>query len=137
MAASSLQSILARGWETPEAVAGIVLLCAAGAVLAFAPALFLARFVSHGRSAEAAFAAMFLALAICTIGATAAVFALDYRRYYSEWHEDFGTITWAVQFVFTAANALVQFAVLGVRLFFPVGFIGLFVAAFWFARRPR
>ena len=100
-------------------------------------ALFLARLVSRSKSAETAFAAMFLALALSTIGATAGLFALDYRTYYAEWHEDFGTITWAFQFFFTTANAVVQFAVLGTGLFFPLGFVGLFAASLWFARSTR
>ena len=41
------------------------------------------------------------------------------------------------QFVFTTRGALIQFAVLGVRLFFPLGFVALFVASLWFARSTR
>jgi hypothetical protein len=129
--------ILMRGWETPGSIAAVAIVYAVGAAIAFPVALFLARFVSYRRSAEAAFAAMFLALALSTVGITALVFALNYRMYYAAWHEDFGTITWIFQLVFTTAAAVIQFAVLGVRLFFPAGFIALFVASLWFARRAR
>ena len=44
---------------------------------------------------------------------------------------------WFLQFAHTIAAALYQFAVLGLRLFFPVGFVALLVASFWFARRAR
>ena len=44
---------------------------------------------------------------------------------------------WFLQFTHTIAAALYQFAVLGLRLFFPFGFVALFVASFWFARRVR
>ena len=86
---------------------------------------------------------MFLALSLSTLGTTALLFALDYRSYYASWHEEFGTITWAYQFVFTVAGAIVQFAVLGVRMFLPLGFAALFIVSLWFARtcgltrRPR
>ena len=113
------------------------MLYALGASIGFPVALFLARFVSAGRSAEAAFAAMFLALSLSTLGVTALLFALDYRSYYSRWHEDFGTITWIFQFVFTIAGAVVQFAVLGMRMFLPLGLAGLFLVSLWFARSAR
>jgi hypothetical protein len=135
--AGAAAGILMRGWETPQRITEVAIVYAVGAAIAFPVALFLARFVSYRRPAEAAFAAMFLALALSTIGITALIFALDYRTYYAEWHEEFGTITWIFQLVFTIANAIIQFAVLGVRLFFPVGFIALFVASLWFARRAR
>jgi hypothetical protein len=135
--ASALFITATRGWETPDKFVQVATLYGLGAAIGFPLALFLARFVSRGRSAGAAFAAMFLALALSTICATAGFFALDYRNYYAEWHEEFGTITWAFQFFFTTANAVVQFSVLGMRLFFPLGFIALFVASLWFARGAR
>jgi hypothetical protein len=133
----ALAGIVMRGWETPERIISVAVLYAVGAAIAFPVALFLARFVSYRRPAEAAFAAMFLALALSTVGITALIFAFDYRSYYAEWHEDFGTITWVFQLVFTTAAAVIQFAVLGVRLFFPAGFVALFVASLWFARSAR
>ncbi len=41
------------------------------------------------------------------------------------------------QFAVTTAVALYQFATLGLRLYFPVGFAALFIAGLWFARQPR
>lgn len=137
MVASAVLTMSMRGWEMPDKLEKVAILYGFGAAIAFPVAFFLARLVSRGRSAEAAFAAMFVALALCTIGATAGLFALDYRSYYAEWHEEFGTVTWAFQFFFTAANAVIQFAVLGMRLFFPLGFVALFVVSLWFARRAR
>jgi hypothetical protein len=137
MTASALLALWEHGWQTPQKYGTIALLFASGAVLAFPLALLLARFCSLGRPAETAFASMFVALSLSTVGITAGLFALDYRRYYATWHEDVLTITWVFQLVFTTAGALVQFAVLGMRLFMPVGFAGLFLASLWFARRPR
>ena len=125
------------GWETDAKFATIALLFGGGAAIAFPVGLTLARFVSSGRSAERSFAACFLGLSLSTIGVTAMIFAFDYRSYYATWHEEMFTITWMFQLVFTTAGALIQFAVLGVRLFFPLGFAALFVASLWFARSTR
>ncbi len=78
-----------------------------------------------------------LCFAAATIAVTAAFYAFQYRSYYSAWHAETLTITWMFQLVFTTLAALYQFAVLGIRLFFPFGFVALFAAAFWFARRRR
>jgi hypothetical protein len=137
MAASAVIAVWRDGWETEAKFATIALLFAGGAAPAFPIGLTLARFASLGRSAESKFATCFLCLALATIGFTAAIFAWDYRQYYSTWHEEIFTVTWMFQLVFTAATALVQFAVLGTRLFFPLGFIALFVASLWFARSAR
>ena len=137
MAASAVIGVWRGGWETEAKFATIAVLFGAGAAIAFPVGLTFARFVSSGKSGERRFAACFLGLSLATIGGTAAIYALDYRQYYSAWHEEMFTITWMFQFFFTAAVALVQFAVLGVRLFFPVGFIALFVASLWFARSTR
>ena len=135
--ANALLVVWLRGWQTPDKFAAVGVLFALGAALGFPLALFVARFVSSGRSAEAAFAAMFLALSLSTIGVTAFLFGLNYRSYYATWHEDFGTIVWIFQFTFTVAAAVIQFAVLGVRMFFPLSFIALFAVSLWFARRRR
>jgi hypothetical protein len=134
-AANALLVVWLRGWQTPEKFAAVGALFAVGAALAFPLALFIARFVSSRRSPEAAFAAMFLALSLCTVGITAFLFGLVYRSYYATWHEDFGTIVWIFQFAFTVAAAVIQFAVLGVRMLFPLSFVALFAVSFWFARR--
>jgi hypothetical protein len=137
MAASAVIAVWRGGWETDAKIATIALLFGAGAALAFPVGLTLARFASSGKTAERRFAAYFLGLALSTIGFTAAIYALDYRQYYSAWHEEMFTTTWMFQFFFTAAVAVIQFAVLGVRLFFPLGFVALFVASLWFARPAR
>ena len=78
-----------------------------------------------------------MSLAVATVAVTAGFFALQYRDYYAEWHAEAFTRIWFLQFAHTLAAALYQFAVLGLRLFFPLGFVALLVASFWFARRAR
>ncbi|MGD9914344.1 MAG: hypothetical protein AB7S80_09690 [Rhizobiaceae bacterium] len=126
-----------RGWQTPGAILAIVLVFAIGAVVAFWPAAYLARLVAGRRRFEVRFAAALLALALLTIGCIAAIYAWDYRAYYAQWHAPFGSVTWGYQQFFTTAAALYQFAVLGMRLFFPLGFVALFAFAYWIARMPR
>lgn len=137
MAASAFVGLLLEDWQTDEKIRTIALLYALGGAIAFAPGLFAARFVSLGRAAEVRFAAAFLSLALATIGVTALIYAFDYRSYYAEWHAEALSITWAFQLMFTTLGALAQFAVLGLRLYFPLGFVALFLAALWFVRTTR
>ncbi|WP_421913358.1 hypothetical protein [Mesorhizobium sp.] len=137
MGTSALTNLLLAGWETPAKIRLISLLFASGGAIAFPVALFLARLVSLGRQREVALAAGLVCLVASTIGLTGGLFALQYRSYYAEWHAPAFTVTWAFQFSFTVLIALYQFAVLGIRLYLPFGFVALAVAGVWFARRQR
>lgn len=137
MGASALVSLLFGEWQTPEKIRLVSLLFAAGGALAFTPGVYVARLISIGRSRETAFAAVFVSLLVFTIAFTSGIFSMQYRVYYAEWHAPALSFIWIIQFVFTVGGALVQFAVLGLRLYFPIGFIALFVAGLWFVRQPR
>jgi hypothetical protein len=129
--------LLLRDWQTPASIAQVAAIFVIGSAVSFFPAIWLARFLIRCHRVERRFAAAFLTLAVVTIAATAAVYALQYRSYYAQWHEPVGTITWVFQFVFTGLSAAYQFAVLGLRLFFPLGFLALFGISYWVARMPR
>ena len=135
--ATAAIGLLARDWQDEGAVAIVGLVFAAGAAIAFVPATYLARIVSLGSRTEIRLAAALLALSVATIAATALVFALQYRLYYAQWHADFPSITWGFQQFFTTAAAVYQFAVLGLRLYFPIGFLAIFPFAGWIARQAR
>jgi len=137
MGTSALINLLLDDWETPAKIRFVSLLYAAGGVLAFPVGLFLARLVSRGRHWEVALAAAFVCLLATTLAFTGTLFALQYRSYYAEWHAPAFTITWAFELVFTGLTALYQFVVLGIRLYFPLGFAALSVASVWFARQRR
>ena len=137
MGASALVNLLLYDWETPDKIRTVSLLYACGGALAFPVGLFAARLVSQGRRREVAFAAAFVCLAATTVGLTSGLFALQYRSYYAEWHAPAFTVTWGFQLVFTTLVALYQFVVLGIRLYFPLGFVALFAASVWFARQQR
>lgn len=137
MGASALINLLLDHWATPDKIRIVSLLFAGGGALAFPLGLFAARLVSLGRGREVAFAAAMVCLAAATIGLTAGLYALQYRSYYAEWHAPVFTLTWGFQLAFTMAVASYQFVVLGIRLYFPLGFIALFAASLWFARQRR
>ncbi|TPM02047.1 hypothetical protein [Mesorhizobium sp. B2-3-10] len=137
MGASALVNLLLDNWVTPGKIRTVSLLFAVGGALAFPVGLFAARLVSLGRGREVAFAAIFVGLAAATIGLTALLYALQYRSYYAEWHAPVFTFTWGFQLAFTMAVASYQFVVLGIRLYFPLGFVALFAVSLWFARQQR
>lgn len=137
MGASAGLGLWFREWQTADRVAAVAALFAAGGVVGFVPALALAKLVAGKKPRTAAFAATFLALSIATIGFTSAIYVLIYRSYYATWHADAFTITWMFQQVFTTAGALGQFAVMGLGLFFPLGFAALIVASLVFSRASR
>ncbi|HEY6633004.1 MAG TPA: hypothetical protein VIZ90_16260 [Rhizobiaceae bacterium] len=137
MGASALGALLFDDWETPRTIRTVTALFALGGAVSFPLGLVLARFLAFRRHCEVAFAAAFLSFASVTACVTAGFFALQYREYYAEWHGDAFTRIWFLQFIHTIAAALYQFAVLGLRLFFPIGFVALLLASFWFARHPR
>lgn len=137
MAASALISISSLDWETGEKVRQVAMVFALGGALSFPAGLFAARFMALGRSRETAIAAAFLGFGLTTVAITGLVFAFDYRAYYAEWHSDVGSYVWFLQFTYTTLGALYQFAVLGLRLLFPVGFLALLAVSVWFARLPR
>lgn len=137
MAASAYARLWNGGWLLPDGILAVVTLFAAGGALALPFGLYAARFIALGRSGEIAFAALFVCLLAATLGVTAMLYALQYRSYYAEWHGTPFSMRWFFQFAFTSAGAFYQFAILGIRFYFPLGFVALFAAALWFVRQPR
>lgn len=109
----------------------------AGGLFAYPFALFAIRFVARNRPDEIAFAAAVIFLSLATILITALIFAVIYRNFYAQWHGPFPSRLWVFQLVFTTAAALYQFAVMGMRLYLPLGAIFLLAASVMIARRHR
>ncbi|MDQ6437229.1 hypothetical protein RB623_24520 [Mesorhizobium sp. LHD-90] len=137
MAGSAAVNLLADGWQTTAKVVEVATVFAAGAALAFPAAYAAAGILAGNRGWETRLASAFLAFSVGTIGITALIYALDYRQYYAAWHAEAFSFTWMHQFAFTLAGALVQFAVTGVRFYFPLGFLALAAVSAWFAHRAR
>ncbi len=133
----ALSGVMTGGWETPSKIRALFLLFGLGGVIAFPFGLFLAQLLTRRARTETAFAAAFVAFSATTIGATAGLFGLQYREYYAHWHAEPFTRIWFLQFTHTLAAAFYQFAALGMRLYFPFGFVALLAASLWFARHQR
>lgn len=125
-----------RGWRGFQ-LGEIGLLFAAGALLAFAPSLWIGSFLGGLKRRAKIFAAVFLSVGTATLSATGLLFALEYRSYYARWHDAALSKLWLIEFLSTVAGALYQFAALGLSLFFPISFAALFLVAFQAARRLR
>lgn len=136
--AMSLSAFLgAAHWATASHRGLIVAFFGCGGALAFPLALFVARLLTEDATASRRFAAILLSLALITAGLTALLFALDYRIYHSAGHADAFSRAWAVQLFFTTAGTVYQFAVIGLRLYFPFGVAALVAAGLWFALAAR
>lgn len=135
MALSCLLALYLRNGAQTSHMVSILTLYFCGGLIAWPCALVLGRFGAIGRGSETRFAAFFLCLTVCTIAATAFLFAMDYRLFYTQWHEPFGTRIWMYQFVFTSVAAVYQFVVMGIPLYLPAGFAALALASLWLARR--
>lgn len=137
MAASAYLSVEQLGWATRDRQAAVVALFGTGGALAYVPAVLFARFAALGRPWNVRFSASLFLLGVVTLGTTALLYAAFYRFYYSQWHAGTFSLRWAFELAFTTIGALYQFAVLGLRLFFPLGFAALLAFALWLARSMR
>lgn len=137
MAAAALLGLYLRFRLQTAHLQELMLLYFAGGLLAWLVAVPVGRFFAFRRSPETRFAAFFLTLTCATILATTFLFAMQYRLFYSQWHQPFGTRIWVLQFLFTSASATYQFLVLGIRLYLPLGLVFLIGASVFLARRMR
>lgn len=135
MAISALAALYLRNGAETYHLRSILVLFFCGGVVSWPCALLLGRFCAIGRGRETGFAAFFLCLTVCTIAATAFLFALEYRVFYTRWHAPFGTRIWVYQFSFTSVSAVYQFVVMGIRLYLPLGFAALALASLWLTCR--
>ncbi len=135
--ASAAFGLTMRDQLSPGHAPMIVGLFALGGFMALPPAAYIARFASGRRGRTARFAALFVAVAVATVGLTAALFTVPQYVYYAQWHEPALSKVWFIQLAFTAAGAFYQFAIIGLRLYFPVALGGLFAIAWALARSSR
>lgn len=134
MSVSALLNISHWVDDTKKAV--VVLVFLAGAILAFPPALFLAR-LAAGKNAGQRFAAAFLALGCSTAAVTASLFAVQHHAAFAARHAGSMAHGSGEAMLFSLAAGFYQFAALGLRLYEPVGLAALFAYALWFAARAR
>ena len=136
MGLSALVGLLfERGRILDPQVVKIVALYGAGGLIGYLfahfPILWLVRRSSHPWSLLIAACV----LTLFTLGATAGVLALEYRTYYAQWHGYPLSIVWFYQQFYTALGSTYQFAVLGTRLYWPLGPVSLVAMSWWLTRR--
>lgn len=122
------------GWESGERIYDVVALFFLCGLVAFPVAIGLSSWLARGWAVERRFAVAVLALSVATIGLTALIYAIQYRLYYSQWHDHPFTVRWVFEVGFTTLAAMYQFAATGMRHYFPIGFVALTMASVWFAR---
>ncbi|MDE1993908.1 MAG: hypothetical protein KGI75_15505 [Rhizobiaceae bacterium] len=137
MTGSAFASLYMRNGLLTSHLPALAVVYFLGGALSWPFMLPLARRLARSRPFETRFAAYFLALSLGTVAMTAFLFAMDYRWFYARWHEPFGTLIWVLQFLFTSASAVYQFAILGLGLFLPFGFMFLAATSLYLARQTR
>lgn len=123
-----------QGWQEPSAIWQLALLMFIGTSVGGAFGWFFSIWFSAHRVSPKRFASSFVLILLFTVGATALLFALQYRLYYSQWHMPTFSIGWFFQVIFTGLSALYLFAVQGLRLLLPFAPLGLFIAALIFTK---
>ncbi|MXN63779.1 hypothetical protein GR183_02580 [Stappia sp. GBMRC 2046] len=127
---------IGRGYAVSERSLVAVALFAAGSFLAAPIALGLAGIVAKYRPQPSArFAAMFVALTLTSAGITALLFYLQFRIYYSQWHETHLSRGLLMEILFTGASSGYIFVVGGVRPMLPVALPLILAVSFLYARR--
>ncbi|MEM8811651.1 MAG: hypothetical protein AAGF59_03465 [Pseudomonadota bacterium] len=84
---------------------------------------------------SARFSLALIAIMVCVPLATAFIFFLQYRIYFSAWHDPAFTEVWIWQILFTGATAVYLFVVSAIPFILPLGLL-LIVAAAWSFARP-
>jgi hypothetical protein len=110
---------------------------AAGSFVGSLLAWFISNALARRRPDSARFAAMLLALTTGTSGTIAFFYFLQYRSYFSDFHDNFPSVQWMFQMLFTGATAAYTFTVSGLPLILPLGLIPLFLGAAWYTRVSR
>lgn len=137
MTSSFLLSTHVFGRATSSHDLLLVGIYAGGGLLGWLIAYPVVHILTYARPPQAVMAGWIVLLGIVTVGATAGLYALQYRYFYAHWHAPFPSRIWAYQLVYTAAVAVYQFAVLGLRHLLPAGFALLIALGIVMARRSR
>ena len=134
MTFSALASLwFSNGWETSH-LTHIIILVLFSSILAYPLARLALHVLDRKKRFETQLAGSFLFLSVATVGLTAAAYSLDYWSFYVQWHGPAFSRLWVWQFFFTNLGELYQFAVMGLKLYLPIGFLFLVLASWLIAR---
>ncbi len=106
--------------ETPPLLASFFFGALAGLAIAW-----LAEAVFRNARDSVRLAAFLVTAFGATVVATGLLLAIPQYLYYTQWHAAAFSKVWVIQFVFTFAGAFYQFAVVGLRFYFPFAFLAL------------
>jgi hypothetical protein len=137
MAMSAVGSIWTHNGMLIASPLAVIAVYFYGGSLGFAPGLMLARFLFGLRGMVARFIGGTLIILLATHTATAGIFALQYRVFYSYWHATFPNIVWFFQFAFTSAGAIYQYSVDSIYYYWPFSLLCFLGFGLWFARAHR
>lgn len=135
MAASAAAKLVMSGWQTTESITQVAAVYACGGALAF-PLAYAAAGLLRQRRVEGRIAVALFAFTFVTIACTAIVYTLDYQRRFAESEGEPPPDSWLMDLAYGVAGAFGQFAITGVRLYFPFGFVAVLIVAAWYACRP-
>lgn len=134
MTFSALTSLwFSVGWQTSH-LTYIIILVLFSSIIAYPLARLTLHIIDRKKRFETQFAGSFFCLTIATIGLTAATYSLSYWSFYAQWHGPAFSRLWVWQFFFTNLGALYQFAVMGLKLYLPLGIVFLTLASWLIAR---
>ena len=134
MTISALTSLwFSVGWQTSH-LTYIIILVLFSSIIAYPLARLTLYIIDRKKRFETQFAGSFFCLTIATIGLTAAAYSLNYWSFYAQWHGPAFSRLWVWQFFFTNLGALYQFAVMGLKLYLPLGIVFLTLASWLIAR---
>jgi hypothetical protein len=105
-----------------------------GGALGFAPGLLLASLLFARSGTFVRLAGGTIVMMLATHTATAGIFALQYRVFYSHWHATFPNIIWFFQLAFTSAGAVYQYSVDSIYYYWPFTVLCFLGFGLWFAR---
>jgi hypothetical protein len=137
MAISAVASIWTHNGMLIASPLAVIAVYFYGGSLGFAPGLMLARFLFGSRGWVARIIGGTLIILLATHTATAGIFALQYRVFYSHWHASFPNIVWFFQFAFTSAGAIYQYSVDSIYYYWPFSLLCFLGFGLWFARSHR
>lgn len=106
-----------------------------GGSLAFGPGCWLARLLLGARGRLTCFVGGTLVMALAVHLATAGIFALQYRVFYSHWHSDFLSLVWFFQLGFTSLGAAYIFTAGGLIFYWPLSIVAFLAFGLWFAAK--
>ena len=110
IAASVLFPLIQHGHRQTSDLQLIFIICFLGAGLAVVSTRMVTAWLFSHRPPITRYSATLLLLATLTVGLIAAMFAIQFRAYFAQWHDPFPSIGWALQFFFTVAYAVYLFA---------------------------